>query len=33
MLCNLEPFVVVFNIVGSTEEIIDLLIGEFVLEN
>ena len=33
MLCDLEPFVVVFNIVGGAEEIIELLVGELVLEN
>ena len=33
MLCDLEPFVVVFNIVGGAEEIIDLLVGEFVCED
>ena len=33
MFCDLEPFVVVFNIVGSAEEIVNLLVGEFLLEN
>lgn len=33
VLCNFEPFVVVFNIVGGAEEIIDLLVGEFVCED
>ena len=33
MLCDLEPFVVVFNIVGGSEEIVDLLVGEFVCED
>ena len=33
MFCDLEPFVVVFNIVGSAEEIVNLLVGEFVCED
>ena len=33
VLCNFEPFVVVFNIVGSAEEIINLLVGEFVCDD
>lgn len=33
MLCDLEPFVVVFNIVGGAEEVVDLFIGELVCED
>ena len=33
MLCDLEPFVVVFDVVGGAEEIINLLVGEFVCED
>lgn len=33
MFCDFEPLVVIFEIVGGTEEIIDLLVGEFVCEN
>ena len=33
MSCDLEPFVVVFNIVGGAKEIVELLVGELVLEN
>jgi len=33
MLCDLEPFVVVFNIVGGAEEIVNLFVGEFVCED
>ena len=33
MFCDLEPFVVVFNMVGGAEEVVDLLVGEFVGED
>ena len=33
MLCSFEPFVIVFNIVGGAEEIINLLVGELVRED
>jgi hypothetical protein len=33
VLCNFEPFVIVFNIVGGAEEIINLLVGELVCED
>ena len=33
MFCDLEPFVVVFDVVGGAEEIINLLVGEFVCED
>lgn len=33
MLCDLEPFVIVFNIVSGAEEIVELLVGEFVCKD
>ena len=33
MFCGLEPFVVVFKVVGGAEEVVDLLVGEFVCED
>ena len=33
MFCDLEPFIIVFNAVGGAEEIVDLLVGEFVCED
>lgn len=33
MLCDLEPFVVVFDIVGGTEEVVELFIGELVCKD
>ena len=33
MFCGLEPFVVVFNIVGGAEEIVELFVGELVCED
>ena len=33
MFCDFEPLVVILKIVGGAEEIVDLLVGEFVLEN
>ena len=33
VLCDFEPFVVVFGVVGGTEEVVDLFIGELVCED
>ena len=33
MLCDLEPFVVAFDIVGGAEEIVELLVGELVCKD
>lgn len=33
MFCGLEPFVVVFKVVGGAEEVVELFVGELVLEN
>lgn len=33
VFCDLEPFVVVFDIVSGAEEVVELFVGEFVCED